>query len=251
MPVRVLIVDDEPIARRGVRMHLSGHCGYEIVGECGSGVEAVVAIRSRRPDLVFLDVQMPELDGFGVIDAVGAAKMPTVVFVTAYDQFAMRAFEAHAIDYLLKPFDGARFGRALERARRQIENSGIDDLRERLAELIRAGSSERYLDRLVIRNAGRIFFLGVDEIDWIEAADNYVVVHAGREAHLVRDTMNRLESRMDPHRFVRIRRSSLVNIDRIKELRPLFHGEYEVVLADGQTLASIRRYRTKVDALLA
>jgi two-component system LytT family response regulator len=251
MAVRVLIVDDEPIARRGIRQHLSVHPSYEIVGECGNGAEAVRAIATLQPDLVFLDIQMPEMDGFGVINAVGAAKMPTVIFVTAYDQFALRAFEAHAIDYLLKPFDKARFARALDRARRQIEMTGVDDLRERLAELLREGSAEKHVHRLVIRSAGRIFFLGVDEIDWIEAADNYVVVHAGRDTHLLRDTMNRLESRLDPNRFVRIRRSSMVNVDRIKELRPLFHGEYEVVLLDGQTLASSRRYRGRVDALLA
>ena len=248
--IRTLIVDDEPLARRGLRAQLAEEEDFEVVTECGNGRDAVSAIEEQKPDLVFLDVQMPELDGFGVVEAVGTELMPAVIFVTAYDKFALRAFEVHALDYLLKPFDTERFSKALERARAQVERKNISDLSLRLQTLIDDLKAERkYTERLVVKSAGRIFFLGVEEIDWIEAADNYVRLHAGRESHLLRETMNSLEERLDPSEFLRIHRSAIVNVRRIKELHTLFRGEYEVVLKDGTRLSSGRGYRTRLQEL--
>jgi len=255
--IRALIVDDEPVARRGVRLSLRGEDDVEIVGECGDGRAAVAAIREQRPDLVFLDVQMPLLDGFGVVEAVGAENLPAVVFVTAYDEHAVRAFEAGALDYLLKPFERERFRKTLDRARRRIHDPDRDDLSRRLAALLRelrpaSGGGERakYLERIAIREAGRIFFLSTDEIDWIEAQGNYVRLHAGRDSHLLRETMDGIEVKLDPEQFLRIRRSTIVRVARIRELHTLFNGEYAVVLLDGTRLVSSRRYRKNLDALL-
>ena len=248
--IRTLIVDDEPLARRGLRAQLAEAKGFEIIAECGNGRDAVAAIEEHRPDLVFLDVQMPELDGFGVLETVGTKHMPPVIFVTAYDKFALRAFEVHALDYLLKPFDSERFTKALERARAQVERRDISDLSRRLQTLIDdLKTTRKYAERLVIKSAGRIFFLSVDEIDWIEAADNYVRLHAGRDAHLLRETMNSLESKLDPAQFLRVHRSTIINVRRIKELHPLFRGEYEIVLTDGTRLSSGRGYRAQVQEL--
>jgi two-component system LytT family response regulator len=248
--IRTLIVDDEPLARRGIRAHLKEERDVEVISECSNGREAVRAIESESPDLVFLDVQMPELDGFGVIEAINVERLPAIIFVTAYDTYALRAFEVHALDYLLKPFDGERFSRALQRARAQIERRSISDLSHRLQSLIDdLRTNQKYAERLVIKSAGRIFFLGVEEIDWIEAADNYVRLHAGRDAHLLRETMSKLESRLDPAQFIRIQRSAIINVARIKELHTLFRGEYEVVLRDGTRLASGRGYRDRLQEL--
>src|SRR5262245_23215196 len=249
--IRVLIVDDEPIARRGIRLQLEAQPEIEIIGECVNGLEAVAAIEEHSPDLVFLDVQMPELDGFEVIQAVGFERMPTVVFVTAYDQYAIRAFEVHAVDYLLKPFDRERFRDALDHARSDIERRANGALREQLLALLEERQAgRRYLERLVVKSAGRIFFLDVAEIDWVEAADNYVELHVGKKSHLLRQTLGHLESRLDPDRFVRIRHSTIVNLGRIKEFRPASGGEYDVVLHSGEVLASSRRYRKKLAAIL-
>jgi two-component system LytT family response regulator len=248
--IRTLIVDDEPLARRGIRAHLKEEKDIEIVAECGNGREAVSVIEQLAPDLVFLDVQMPELDGFGVLEALDAELPPAVIFVTAYDKYALRAFEVHALDYLLKPFDTERFTKALERARAQIGRKSLSDLSHRLQSLIEdLRANQKYAERLVIKSAGRIFFLGVEEIDWVEAADNYVRLHVGRDTHLLRETMNSLERRLDPAQFLRIQRSTIVNVGRIKELHPLFRGEYEVVLRDGTRLASGRGYRHKLQQL--
>jgi len=248
--IRTLIVDDEPLARRGIRAHLKEERDVEVISECSNGREAVRAIESESPDLVFLDVQMPELDGFGVIEAINVERLPAIIFVTAYDTYALRAFEVHALDYLLKPFDGERFHKALQRARAQIERRSISDLSHRLQSLIDdLRTNQKYAERLVIKSAGRIFFLGVEEIDWIEAADNYVRLHAGRDTHLLRETMNNLESRLDPSQFLRIHRSAIINVGRIKELHTLFRGEYEVVLRDGTRLASGRGYRDRLQEL--
>jgi two-component system LytT family response regulator len=249
--IRALVVDDEPIAREGIRMHIAAETDVEIVGECANGLEAVRAIEEQAPDLVFLDVQMPGLDGFGVLEAVGAEKMPAVVFVTAYDRYALRAFEVHALDYLLKPFDAERFQKALGRARHEIQDEASREVNTRLLALLENLShAGKYLERLVVKTAGRIFFMNVDEIDWIEAADNYVKLHAGSETHLVRETVNNMESRLDPQKFVRIRRSTIVHINRIKELRPSPNGEYTVVLRNGVELTSSRRYRGRLGHLL-
>ena len=248
--IRTMIVDDEPLARRGIRAHLAGEKDVEVVAECGDGREAVRLIRELAPDLVFLDVQMPELDGFGVLEALAAERLPAVVFVTAYDKYALRAFEVHALDYLLKPFDAERFAEALGRARSQIERQGLSEISLRLQSLIDdLRTPAKYAERLVVKTPGRIFFLGVEEIDWVEAADNYVRLHAGRDAHLLRETMNSLEKRLDPAVFLRVRRSAIVNVRRIKELHTLFRGEYEIVLRDGTRLATGRGYRDKLQEL--
>jgi two-component system LytT family response regulator len=251
--IRTVIADDEPLARRGIRAHLNLEKDIEIVSECRNGREAVEAIQAYSPDLVFLDVQMPERDGFGVVDAVGVERMPAVIFVTAYDRYALRAFEVHALDYLLKPFDGERFARAVQRARIQIERDGLGDLSGRLRNLLaelESRPAQNYPNRLVIKSAGRISFLDVAEIDWVEAADNYVRLHAGREAHLLRETMNSLEKRLDPGQFLRVHRSRMVNIRKVKELRPLFRGEYDITLQDGTRLETGRGYRDRVQWLL-
>ncbi|HEY9285241.1 MAG TPA: LytTR family DNA-binding domain-containing protein [Pyrinomonadaceae bacterium] len=252
--IRALVVDDEPIARKGVRRELERDAEVEIVGECANGRDAVAFIRERRPDLVFLDLQMPELDGFGVVEQVGVELMPTVVFVTAFDEFALKAFELHALDYVLKPFHSERFRMALRRAKAQARQARAAELDARLVALLRdagrAGGRAAYLERVVVKSGGRVFFLGVAEIDWIEAAGNYVRLHAGRESHLVQGTMSRLEGRLDPNVFLRVHRSAIVNITRIRELHPLFHGEYAIKLAGGKELTSGRGYRDNLQRLL-
>ncbi len=250
--IRTVIVDDEPLARRGIRAQLKNEKDIEIISECRNGQEAVKAIESQAPALVFLDVQMPELDGFEVVEAIGIEQMPAVIFVTAYDRYALRAFEVHALDYLLKPFDDERFATALERARRQIKQKNIDELSRRLQGLLDDLQSRRkYVERLVVKSAGRILFLSVAEIDWIEAADNYVRLHAGRESHLLRETMNSLEKKLDPDQFLRVHRSRIVNARKIKELQPLFRGEYDIMLRNGTRVESGRGYRDRLQKLLS
>ncbi|MCI0387423.1 MAG: LytTR family DNA-binding domain-containing protein [Acidobacteria bacterium] len=255
--IRALIVDDEPLAREGIRMRLDQEPDIEVIGECTNGREAVLVIERDSPDLVFLDVQMPRMDGFGVITALGPRRMPHVIFVTAYDEHALRAFEVHALDYLLKPVDGARFLEALARARSRIRGPELQTIGEQLRALITdLKPAKKYLARLSIKAGkagkadGRILFLSVDDIDWIEAADNYVLVHAGRDSHLLHTTMNSLEDRLDPDAFLRIHRSTIVNLRRIKEMHPMFHGEYRIILKDGAELTSGRSYRDKLQRLL-
>jgi two-component system LytT family response regulator len=250
-PVRAMIVDDEPLARDGVRMHLEEESDIEILGEAGSGEEAVSMIETLRPDLLFLDVQMPGLDGFGVLDAIGPAHMPVTVFTTAYDQFALRAFDAHAIDYILKPYDADRFRKALDRARTQLSGRRKVQLDDRLDSLMdELRTRHQYLERIVVRSGGRILILRVSEIDWIEAASNYVRLHAGGREYLLRETMTALEGKLDPTDFVRIHRSTIVRVDRIRELEPLFQGDYVVILDDSTRLTSSRGYREKLQELL-
>jgi two-component system LytT family response regulator len=244
--IRTLIVDDEPLARERVKRFLRDEKDISIIGECGNGEDAVEAIQSEKPDLVFLDIQMPEKNGFEVIRSLDDKQLPTVVFVTAYDQYALQAFDVHALDYLLKPFNRDRFQRAVVRAREQIEDRRRGDLDERLTSLIENLKSEKkYLDRLVVKTVGRVFFLKTDEIDWIEAAGNYVKLHVGRESHMIRETMNGIETKLDPDKFIRIHRSTVVHIDRIKELHPMFSGDYAVMLRDGTELALSRNYRER------
>ena len=248
--IRAMIVDDEPLARRGIRAHLAEEKDIEVVAECGDGREAARLILELEPDLVFLDVQMPELDGFGVLKEAAAGRLPSVIFVTAYDKYALRAFDVHALDYLLKPFDAERFAKALARARSQMEREGLSEISLRLQSLIEdLKTNQKYAERLVVKTAGRIFFLGVGEIDWVEAADNYVRLHAGRDSHLLRETMSSIEKRLDPALFLRVHRSAIVNVRRIKELRPLFRGEYEIILQGGTRLATGRGYRDKLQEL--
>jgi two-component system LytT family response regulator len=247
MKIRTLIVDDEPLGRERVRGLLAEDPEIEIIGECKDGREAVAAIETQRPALLFLDVQMPEMDGFEVLEATAGEEMPVVIFVTAYDRYAVKAFEVHALDYLLKSFDRERFASALRRAKDEIRRGRESGIGARVAGLLEEiQSRQKRLTRLVIKSAGRIFFLRVEEIDWIEGADNYVQLHAGKEKHLLRETLQSLEGRLDPERFLRIHRSTIVNIDRIQELQSLFHGDYAVRLRDGTELTLSRGYREKL-----
>lgn len=246
MTIRTLIIDDEPLARERVKRFLRDEDEIEIIGECSNGDDAVAAIKEMKPDLVFLDIQMPEKNGFEVIKSLSGRSLPTVIFVTAYDQYALQAFDVHALDYLLKPFTKDRFHRAVVRAREQIGGKRFGKIDERITSLIADLKSEKkYLERLVVKTTGRVFFLKVDEIDWIEAAGNYVKLHVGRETHMIRETMNGIEAKLDPDRFLRIHRSTVVHIDRIKELHPMFSGDYAVILRDGTELALSRNYREK------
>jgi two-component system, LytTR family, response regulator len=256
--ITTLIVDDEPLARRNLRLLLKDDDEIEIVGEAASGREALAMIRNHSPDLVFLDIQMPELDGFGVLDNIEAERLPAIVFVTAFDQYALKAFEFHALDYLLKPFDDARFAKALRQAKLQVGQRELKDLSERLVALLagREGNATapvrqpQYLSRLLIKSAGRVFFLKTDEIDYVQAEDYYVRLHVGRKGHLLRETMAELESKLDPAKFLRIHRSTIVNIEKIRELQQHFNGEYIVLLHDGSEHKLSRSRREELQTLL-
>jgi two-component system LytT family response regulator len=249
--LRALIADDEPLARERIAGLLQGEPDIEVVGECPDGTKTVAAIQQLSPDLVFLDVQMPGATGFDVVQAVRPDRMPIVVFVTAYDKYALKAFDVHALDYLLKPFDRDRFQKALQRAREQVERQQTGDLGRRLLALVHdLKPANQRLDRLVIKSGGRVFFLRTDEIDWIEAAGNYVRLHLGSDSHLFRETMTALEGRLDPQRFFRIHRSRIVNIERVQELQPWFNGEYAVLLRNGTKLTLSRGYREKLQERL-
>jgi two-component system, LytTR family, response regulator len=246
-----LIVDDEPLARERLLGLLSNETDIEVLGQCRDGEEAVSAIHERHPDLVLLDVEMPRMDGFEVIDTIGAERMPMVIFVTAYDQHAIKAFQVRALDYLLKPFDRERFSDALQRARTQIESQANGDLGKRLLALMKDLKRDvPKTDRLVVKSGGRLFFLRADEIDWIEAAGNYVRLHVGNQSHLLRETMNAIEARLDPERFFRIHRCRIVNVERIQEMQPWLNGEYSVVLRTGVRLTLSRGYREKLQEKL-
>lgn len=249
--ISVLIIDDEPIAREGVRLQLHKEPQAEIVAECANGMEAVEAIRELHPDLVFLDVQMPGMDGFEVLQSVGPKAMPAVVFVTAYDKYALQAFDVNAVDYLLKPFDSDRFRQSFRRAKARLRQANAEVVEQRLKALLESvRPAKNYLTRLVVKSSGRIFFLAVSEIDWIEAAGKYVSLHTGTESHLIRETLTGLEAKLDPADFVRIRHSVIVNVQRVKELSPLFKAEYQVTLLNGTKLISSRRYRRNLARLL-
>jgi two-component system LytT family response regulator len=226
--LRALVVDDEPLARSNLTVLLRLDPQIESVRECGSGQQAIAEIRNSKPDLLFLDVQMPECDGFDVLELLGADMPPAVVFVTAYDEYALRAFEAGALDYLLKPFDNSRFARALRRAKERLTRNYDSPVKS---------------ERLAIKSAGQIAFLKISEIDWIEAADYYVCLHAGAKTHLLRRSMAELEQELDPRRFCRIHRSTIVNLDRVRRMELHAEGEYEVVLENGIRLRLSRRYR--------
>ena len=245
--IKVLVVDDEPLARERLTTLLSQESDVELVGPARDGEEAITAIHDDAPDLVFLDVQMPQMNGFDVIDAVGSDKMPLVIFVTAYDQHALKAFQVRALDYLLKPFDRERFTDALQRARKQLERDETGDLGRRLLALVKdLRRDQPRSDRLVVKSGGRLFFLRTDEIDWVEAAGNYVRLHVGPASHLLRETMNAIEGRLDPEKFFRIHRSRIVNMERIQELQPWLNGEYAVLLRTGTRLTLSRGYREKL-----
>ncbi|HWW77485.1 MAG TPA: LytTR family DNA-binding domain-containing protein [Pyrinomonadaceae bacterium] len=251
-PIRVLVVDDEPLAREKIRGMAADDAELRVVGECSNGAEAIEAVQALRPDLILLDVQMPEVGGFAVLEALKDEGLPPVIFITAYDHYAVRAFEFHALDYLLKPFDRERFRAAIERAKRQIRRekngAGLDERIIALLEQMR--EQPRYTERLVVKTGGRVFFLNADEIDWVEAEGNYVSIHAGKKSYLLRETISGLESQLDPRHFVRIHRSAIVNINRIKELQPWSHGEYHVILHDGTQLTLSRSYRDNLQSAL-
>lgn len=247
---RVLLVDDEPLARERLRSFLSRESGLEITGECANGQEAVAALRQSPTDIVFLDVQMPDLNGFEVLNQVNGSRPGAVVFTTAYDEYAVKAFEVHAVDYVLKPFTRERLQTALNRAKERVQTRKSDDLQAKLAAMLedlRAGASQP--ERLPIKSGGKVFFIALKDIDWIGSADNYVELHVGPKTHLIRETMNSMANRMPQDIFVRISRTCIINLSRVKELQPLFHGEYSVLLTTGDKLTLSRSYRDQLPRL--
>jgi two-component system LytT family response regulator len=246
MKIRAVVIDDEPPARRRVRQLLNADPDVEVIAECGDGEAAVATICDKRPDLVFLDVQMPEMDGFEVVKRVGVDRMPVTVFVTAYDRYALRAFEAHALDYLLKPFGKARLAEALRRAKQHIAgNLNREALRSVVAMLDRAAGQNNYPARLPVTQQGHVLFVNTAEIDWIEADGNYARLHVGNHPYEVRETLTSIEQKLNPQAFVRIHRSTIVNVSSIKEIHPWFRGHHLVILKSGQEL---RMSRYKHDA---
>jgi two-component system LytT family response regulator len=241
--LRVLVVDDEPMARQGMCMLLAAEPDVAIIGECGDGREAVDSIRALHPDLVLLDVQMPELDGVGVVRELTAEELPGIVFVTAYDRYAIAAFDLHAVDYVLKPVNAGRFHTAIARARRRLAAERHDELAERVTRLLRDYDATAPVpDRVLVRSGARSYFVSLAAVEWLEAADNYVYLHADGARHAIRETMKHLEEWL-PSRFVRIHRSAIVNLDRVVELRPLPSGDCTVLLRGGAALTLSRRYR--------
>ena len=258
-PIKAIIVDDEALARKNLEALLRDDPDIEIISQCGSGAEAVKLIRKTPPDLLFLDVQMPEIDGFAVLRKITPLSIPAIVFVTAHDQYALRAFDAHALDYLLKPFSDERFAVTLERAKNQIRQRNDADLSRKLQALLteHAGAESEsapadpdYLSRFLIKEASRVFFVKAEEIDWIEAADYYVNLHTGSKSHMLRETMSDLEERLDPNRFLRIHRSAIVNLHRVKEVLARPGGEYLVILKDGSQLKLSRSRREQLENVL-
>ena len=250
MSIRALIIDDEPLARQSVRRFLKQHNDIELLGECADGQSAIDAILAHKPDLVFLDVQMPEVDGFAVVNRIGVAEMPATVFVTAYDQYALAAFDANALDYLLKPFGKTRFDRALARARERIAlHADRESIRQFLTAMEGMAPARNYIDHLPVTQNGRIVFVKARDIEWIESAGNYARVHAHSHQLDIRETLANLERRLDPRQFVRIHRSTIVNLQYVKEVHPWFHGYHLVVLKSGEKLR-MSRYQKEVSAKL-
>jgi two-component system LytT family response regulator len=247
---KVLIVDDERLSRQRIRRLLLAEPDFEVAGECENGAEAVRILSKARPDVLFLDVQMPELDGFEVVRALEATH-PLVIFTSAFDEYALRAFDVHAFDYLLKPFDRKRFREALRRARVHLGRELSEKPDERLYALVEQFTAgRRGPDRVAVRTNGRVVFVKVDDIDWIEASDNYVCLHCGKDTHVLRETMSQAEARLDPARFLRVHRSAIVNLDRIRELQPWFRGDYRVILRDGTELTLTKSHREKLESRL-
>ncbi len=258
--IRTLIIDDEPAARRGLRMLLESDPEVTIVGESGGGDEAAALLADQHADLVFLDVQMPGRDGFSLLENKEVA-LPAIIFVTAFDEYALKAFSVHAVDYLLKPYDDARFFAALRRGKDEVRRRQSDGVTERLTELLQYLGGERAVtggagaeatsgNRILLKSSGEIFFLKPEEIDYIEAEGDYMKFHVGGRTHLMRETMARLEARLDPQRFIRIHRSTIVNFDRLRKLTPSFGGDYTVILQDGTKLRLSRGYHERIAGLL-
>ena len=248
--IRAIIVDDEPLARKTIRLLLAKDGDVEIVGECRNGGEAISQIRTKHPDLVYLDIQMPGKNGFDVLRALERTTMPVIVFVTTYDQYALRAFEEEAFDYLLKPFDDARFDRTLKRAKKLLGHQRADEQARRISSLLGGKAlspKSRYVSRILVKSSGRVFFLKTDDIDWIDAADYYAEFHVGKKSHLLRETMKSLETKLDPAKFYRIHRSTIVNLERVKELQPQHGGESIVLLHDGTSLTLSRNRRREFE----
>lgn len=251
MKYEALIVDDEPLARRSIRKHLKAFPEVAVAGECGDGESAVAAIREQKPDLVYLDIQLPEFDGFDVIRAVGKHAMPVTIFVTAYDRYALQAFEAHALDYLLKPFSEERFRDGLLRALRTLQMGRQQAPNHQLSQLLDEISKKKdYLERIPVPVKGRFLFFNVRDLDWIEAEGNYLRLHGNGGSHLIRGNMNEMEAKLDPGKFMRIHRSTIVNLQRIREVQPWFHGHHRVVMTSGQELKLSRYQKDKLRQLL-
>ena len=247
--LHVLIIDDEPLARERIRRLLSDQSTVEILRECESGTDAIEAIHALKPDLIFLDVQMPEVDGFAVLAAIPSEARPAVIFTTAFDQFAVKAFEVHALDYILKPFDRERLLTAVEKARRSLKSDEATDQQARLTRLIEeVRPAKPAPDRISVKSGGKITLLRPEDIDWIEASDNYVTLRVGKVSHMIRETMTSMESQLEGKKFLRVSRSTIVNVERVKELHSLFHGDYVIVLHDGTKLNASRNYREKLKA---
>ncbi len=247
--IRAIIIDDEPLSCRKIRRMLQNDPDIEVIGECKNGNQAVAAIKQKNPDLIFLDVQMPEMNGFEVLEALDPSEMPIVIFVTAYDRYALKAFDFFPLDYLLKPFARTRFEQTLARAKAQFQKGPDGSIREVLMELRK---QSRSVDRLMVKSAGRILFLQTYEIDWIEAKRRYVYLHVGKEKHLFRASISQMGLQLNPKKFFRISRGAMINLDRTRELQQMFHGDYLALLQNGITLRFSRRYRAKLnDVFLA
>jgi two-component system LytT family response regulator len=248
--IRTIVVDDEPLARQRLRKLLKGHPDIDLIAECANGPEAIAAISEHAPDLLFLDVEMPEVDGFEVLRAVSPGALPLVVFVTAHQQYAVKAFDVRALDYLLKPFDRERFETAIGRAKQRLRDDVLSEATRQVRALLDEVPSRSGWERIVVRSAGRVLLLPIREIDWVEAEAKYVRVHAGADAYLVRQAIGTLARRLDSRQFVRIHRSTIVNLERVKMLEPWFHGDYRVVLHDGTRLTLSRGCRKNLASLL-
>ncbi|HEY0970300.1 MAG TPA: LytTR family DNA-binding domain-containing protein [Gemmatimonadales bacterium] len=259
-PIRALVADDEPEAREGMLGLLRRDPDIEVAGVCATGAEAVAAVARERPDILFLDIQMPELDGLEVVESIEKGCVPAIIFVTAYDEYALRAFDARALDYLLKPYSDERFAEALERAKERVRQHRLDEVGQQLVSLVADGApplsgepadaQDGFLERIVVRRARSVSLVRTEEIDWIGAADYYAEIHAGGHVHLVRQTMQELEASLDPRRFVRIHRSTIVNVDRVRVIQPYFHGGHVVTLHDGTRLQMSRGRREALERVI-
>ena len=250
-PLRALVVDDEPLARQALRLMIGRDADFSVAGEC-TGVDAPALIERTKPDVLFLDIQMPELDGFGVLEAVGVDSVPAVVFVTAYDAYAVKAFDVHALDYLLKPFDDVRFTQTLQRVKSQLRggNAKSSTTTDRLVAMLDDRErAARYARRFLVRVREKVVVVRTEDIDWIEAADYYASIHAGASSYLLRETMAELERRLDPERFFRVHRSAIVNLDRVREVHPLFRGDCTLVLSNGTQVKLSRTRREEFERL--
>lgn len=250
--IRAIIADDEPLAREKVQLFAQGEKDIEIVDICANGHEALSSYQRYKPDLIFLDIQMPEMNGFDFLSRINASPLPGIIFITAYDEFALRAFEFHALDYLLKPYDRERFKKAVEHARLSLQSNSRPDITEEQIKALLTSMKQpaAVLDRLIVKTGGRVIFLRIEEVDWMEAAGNYVKLHTGNESHLVRETMSNLEQQLPSSKFIRIHRSTIVNIEKIKELQPYFNGEYKVILQNNTHVIMSRNFKENFTKVL-